>query len=53
MWKAHHLKPVESLSPDSKTRMDDLELLCSNCHRMIHVARPWLTIEQLMGILVS
>jgi 5-methylcytosine-specific restriction protein A len=28
-----------------------LELVCSNCHRMIHRRRPWLTIEQLRSIL--
>jgi hypothetical protein len=29
------------------TRGNKLELLCANCHRMVHSRRPWLTIDQL------
>jgi 5-methylcytosine-specific restriction enzyme A len=25
----------------------DLALLCSNCHRMIHRTKQWLTVEEL------
>ena len=32
--EAHHLKPVSTLRPGDKTRLDDLALLCSNCHRI-------------------
>jgi predicted HNH restriction endonuclease len=44
----HHVKPVSTLATDgSKTHIDDLVLLCSNCHRVVHSRRPWLTVEQL------
>ena len=36
---------------NQKTRLNDLSLLCSNCHKMIHRKSPWLTIEQLKKIL--
>lgn len=49
--EAHHTKPVETLLPGSKTKVGDLALLCANCHRMIHVARPWLTVEELCRLL--
>jgi 5-methylcytosine-specific restriction protein A len=49
--EAHHIKPVHTLLPDSKTRLEDLALLCSNCHRMVHVQRPWLTVEELKQLL--
>ena len=29
------------------TRLADLALLCSNCHRMIHRTKQWLTVEEL------
>jgi 5-methylcytosine-specific restriction enzyme A len=46
--ECHHAKPVHTLKPGDKTRIDDLRLLCSNCHRMVHVKRPWLTMDQLV-----
>jgi 5-methylcytosine-specific restriction protein A len=45
--EAHHLKPVHTLLPGQKTKLEELSLLCSNCHRMIHARRPWLSVEQL------
>jgi 5-methylcytosine-specific restriction protein A len=45
--EAHHVKPVHTLLPGQKTKLEDLALVCSNCHRMIHARRPWLTVEQL------
>src|SRR5262245_41443890 len=45
--EAHHTKPVETLVEGSKTRLEDLALLCANCHRMVHSARPWLTVDDL------
>jgi 5-methylcytosine-specific restriction enzyme A len=49
--ECHHAKPVHALKPGDKTKVSDLLLLCSNCHRMIHARRPWLTIEELATIL--
>ncbi len=45
--ECHHTKPVETLGDGGKTRLSDLVLLCSNCHRMIHARRPWLTVAEL------
>ncbi len=45
--ECHHLKPVSELKPGNKTRLNDLALLCSNCHRMVHVSRPWLKMKEL------
>jgi 5-methylcytosine-specific restriction protein A len=44
--EVHHVLPLHASGPTT-TRMDDLALLCSNCHRMIHRARPWLTPDEL------
>lgn len=44
--EVHHVRPLHDSGP-TKTRLADLALLCANCHRMIHRARPWLTPRQL------
>lgn len=44
----HHTNPVHTLGEEGGvTRVEDLALLCSNCHRILHAARPWLTLAQL------
>ena len=45
--ECHHTKPVSELRPGQKTKLSDLSLVCSNCHRMIHLKKPWLSIEEL------
>ena len=49
--ECHHLVPVRDLRPGARTRMTDLALLCSNCHRMVHVRSPWLTLAELRQML--
>ena len=49
--ECHHTLPVSELTPDSKTRIEDIALLCANCHRMVHRRRPWLRIEDLRKLL--
>jgi len=34
--EVHHIKPVSEMHPNERTTLDDLMLVCSNCHRMIH-----------------
>lgn len=34
--EVHHIKPLHLLTEHSLTKLEDLMLLCSNCHRMIH-----------------
>jgi 5-methylcytosine-specific restriction protein A len=48
--EVHYLVPLHVPGP-TKTRLEDLALLCSNCHRMIHRASPWLTPAQLMIVM--
>lgn len=50
--EAHHTKPLSELSEDGgETRLEDLALVCSNCHRMLHRRRPWLTMSELGELL--
>jgi len=50
--ECHHSKPPSELKSGEKTKIADLRLLCSNCHRMVHAKRPWLTMEQLKALLL-
>src|SRR4029077_11599191 len=44
--ECHHRIPLH-VTGETKTRLSDLALLCSNCHRMIHRSKHWLTVEEL------
>jgi 5-methylcytosine-specific restriction protein A len=49
IFEAHHLVPF-AMTTERRTQLDDLALLCANCHRLIHRAilntRRWLTVDQ-------
>lgn len=48
--EVHHRKPVASLSPGDRTRLEDLALVCSNCHRMLHRRKALLSVEHLRDL---
>lgn len=48
--ECHHVKPVSELKAGERTKLQDLRIVCANCHRMIHARRPWLTIEDLKAL---
>lgn len=50
--ECHHDKPVSTLSDGDRTSIDDLRLICSNCHGIIHRHSPWLTVEELRQVIV-
>ncbi len=45
--EAHHTFPVSELKRGQKTKLEDIALVCSNCHRMLHKRRPWITMDWL------
>lgn len=49
----HHTKPLHAMEQGQKTKVTDLALLCSNCHRIIHSRRPWLSIEEVRAMLIN
>lgn len=50
--EAHHTKPVSTLHENGEeSKIDDLALVCSNCHRMLHRKRPWLKMDELSKLL--
>jgi 5-methylcytosine-specific restriction enzyme A len=49
--ECHHTVPVSQLKEGTKTKVNDLVLVCSNCHRMLHRCRPWLGTKELKFLL--
>jgi len=45
--EAHHKVPVSQLDGKKRTKIEDLALVCSNCHRMLHRGQPLLSVDQL------
>ncbi|MBP2454619.1 HNH endonuclease [Mycolicibacterium lutetiense] len=50
--ECHHVVPLHESGPKS-TRLKDLVLICANCHRMIHHARPWMNPDQLRALIAA
>jgi hypothetical protein len=48
--EAHHTIPVSQMLNGHKTKVSDLALVCSNCHRMLHTMKPLITIKELKAI---
>ena len=49
--ECHHKNPLSEQSDLTPSTLDDVCMLCSNCHRMIHRTRPAMSLEQLRHIL--
>ncbi len=51
--EVHHLTPLAKADGIIKTYLDDLAIICSNCHRVIHRTNPMLSIDDLSTIVDS
>jgi len=50
--EAHHTLPLSKIEDEKvETKVEDIALLCSNCHKMIHRKRPWLVMDDLKSLL--
>jgi 5-methylcytosine-specific restriction endonuclease McrA len=49
--EAHHTVPLSELSEQTETRVEDLALVCSNCHRILHKRKPLQTVKELRSML--
>jgi hypothetical protein len=49
--ECHHLTPLALLAKTRATKLEDLAIVCANCHRMLHRGIPWKTIAELKDIL--
>ena len=44
---AHHVNPISSRKSASRTTLDDIALVCANCHDMLHRTDPPMSISEL------
>lgn len=49
--ECHHKKPLSELPAIHSIRLSDLAIVCANCHRILHRARPWKTTDELRAAL--
>lgn len=49
--ECHHSLPLADLPFARQTRLTDLVIVCANCHRMLHRARPALSVNELRDLL--
>ncbi|MBN4081332.1 HNH endonuclease [Caldithrix abyssi] len=48
--EAHHTMPISEITANTIVKTSDIAPVCSNCHRIIHRYRPWLSVEEMLQI---
>jgi predicted HNH restriction endonuclease len=51
--EVHHLLPLSEVEHTTQTRMEDLAILCANCHRVVHLHNPPYTLNQVRNMLAQ
>ncbi|MVP00553.1 HNH endonuclease [Paenibacillus lutrae] len=51
--EGHHTKPISGLTRETKISIDDIKMVCSNCHSMIHSKYPCYTIEEIKKLITE
>ena len=49
--EGHHTKPISEIEGEYNATVEDIALVCSNCHRMLHRKRPWLSMSDLKNLI--
>lgn len=46
--EAHHdVIPISEMDENTSSRIEDIRMVCSNCHKILHLKRPWLHVNEL------
>jgi 5-methylcytosine-specific restriction endonuclease McrA len=51
--EVHHLVPLSEVEHSILTRMEDLAILCANCHRVVHLRNPPYNLNEVKGMLAK
>ena len=51
--EVHHLIPLANKQGVRNTRLEDLAIVCANCHRVIHTRNPAFTLEEMRAMLIG
>ncbi|MCG2612767.1 HNH endonuclease [Terrimonas sp. NA20] len=49
--ECHHRVPLASFQKSKNTSLDDLALVCANCHRMLHKSIDTMSVEKLRNLI--
>jgi HNH endonuclease len=49
--EVHHLVPLSEIEHVTQTRLEDLAILCANCHRVAHLRNPPYTLNEIKSML--
>jgi predicted RNA-binding protein with PUA-like domain len=49
--EGHHTTPISEMSGEYHAKIENIALVCSNCHRMLHRKRPWIKMVDLKQLL--
>ena len=45
--------PLSEVEQTTRTRLDDLAILCANCHRVVHLRNPPYTLDEVRSALAK
>ncbi len=51
--EVHHLLPLAEVETITQTRMEDLAILCANCHRVVHLRNPPYKLDEVRSMLTK
>jgi 5-methylcytosine-specific restriction enzyme A len=51
--EVHHKVPLAAVGTEVTTNLEDLAILCANCHHMVHRTNPFKSIEELKQVVTS
>lgn len=49
--EVHHLVPLAEAGQSTRTKLQDLAILCANCHRVVHMRNPPYTLDEIKQML--
>lgn len=49
--EVHHLLPLSEVEHSIRTALEDLAILCANCHRVVHLHNPPYTLDQVRDMI--
>jgi 5-methylcytosine-specific restriction protein A len=49
--EVHHKTPISANEIEVETKLEDLAIICSNCHRIIHRTKPMLNLNEFIALL--
>lgn len=51
--ECHHRSPLADYDEEAPTLLEDLAIVCANCHRMLHRRRPMMKVEDLRAVILQ